>query len=218
MSSQPRQYRSALRTEQAAQTRRRVLAAAADLFATKGYGGTTLADIARQAGVSVETVQGQGPKRDLLLGAFEQAFGGTEGPQLITEQPVGLDILETDSVDELIRRIVDFVAAANARTSGLSRAFSAAAERDPHVRAAIEDLFARRRRDMTAAIKAFEDRGARITNPQQQADLLSFLLSPEGYHQLVVESGWSMELYRQWLVLAITDLVRGTTVPPRTAG
>jgi hypothetical protein len=125
-------------------------------------------DVLAGPGVSVETVHDQGPKRALLLGAFEQAFDGTEGPQLVTEQQVGLDILKADSIDELLRRVVDCVAAANARTSGLVRAFNAAAERDPHVCAAIEDLFARRRRDMTATISAFEDRGARITDPEQR--------------------------------------------------
>ena len=75
-----RSYVPSLRTEQAATTRRRILEAAAACFTENGYSGTSLADIGARAGVSPETVKNNGPKRELLLGAFEQAFAGTEGP------------------------------------------------------------------------------------------------------------------------------------------
>jgi AcrR family transcriptional regulator len=52
----PRAYRSELRQRQAEETRLRVVAAAAALFADLGYARTTLAKIAAAAGVSAETV------------------------------------------------------------------------------------------------------------------------------------------------------------------
>ncbi len=65
----PRAYRSELRQQQAETTRSRVVEAAAELFAADGYARTTLAKIAEAAGVSAETVQGQGPKAALLIAA-----------------------------------------------------------------------------------------------------------------------------------------------------
>ena len=62
-----RSYRSELRQQQAESTRLRILDAAAELFADAGYARTTLAKIAAAAGVSAETVQGQGPKAALLI-------------------------------------------------------------------------------------------------------------------------------------------------------
>lgn len=51
-----RRYRSPLRDERAADTRRRITRAAGELFAEHGFGGTTVAGIAGRAGVSEATV------------------------------------------------------------------------------------------------------------------------------------------------------------------
>src|SRR5512140_1350098 len=51
-----RQYDSPLRREQAAETRRQILAAADRLFERDGYAGTSVAAIAAEAGVAVKTV------------------------------------------------------------------------------------------------------------------------------------------------------------------
>ena len=51
-----RTYNSSRRTRQAAQTRAEVLAAAAELFNTPGWAGTTLAAVAAAAGFAVETI------------------------------------------------------------------------------------------------------------------------------------------------------------------
>ena len=46
-----RPYHSPKRQAQAAQTQARMLQAGAELFAERGYVGTTVADVARRAGV-----------------------------------------------------------------------------------------------------------------------------------------------------------------------
>jgi len=51
-----RKYSSPLRDEQAARTRSRILDAASDLFLERGYGRTTMKDIADSAGVARDTV------------------------------------------------------------------------------------------------------------------------------------------------------------------
>src|SRR5262249_41661321 len=70
-----RPYRSPLRQEQAEATRQRILDAALDLFATPGSPGTSVAEIARAAGGSVETIYASvGSKRgiiDALLGQID---------------------------------------------------------------------------------------------------------------------------------------------------
>nr|BFF18256.1 hypothetical protein GCM10025730_17770 [Promicromonospora thailandica] len=76
--SPTRGYRSDLRRRQAAETRARIVAAAAELFGELGYAGTTLARIAERAQVSVETVQKAGPKAALMRAAVEVSSFGVE--------------------------------------------------------------------------------------------------------------------------------------------
>ena len=68
-----RRYRSPLRQERAADTRRRIAAAALDLFAEHGFGGTTVTAIAERAGVSAQTVYATfGSKGELLRALLDQ--------------------------------------------------------------------------------------------------------------------------------------------------
>ncbi|MGH9133320.1 MAG: TetR/AcrR family transcriptional regulator, partial [Ilumatobacteraceae bacterium] len=72
-----RPYRSTRRKQQAARTRSDVLAAAVRLFAEHGWSGSTLAAIAREADVAVETVYGAfGSKKGLLRAAMDVAVVG----------------------------------------------------------------------------------------------------------------------------------------------
>ena len=105
ISTKTRTYRSELRQQQAEQTRSRVVAAAAELFAADGYARTTLAKIAAAAGVSAETVQGQGPKAALLIAAVEYAAFGVSGEENILNLDVGRQLIAIDDPLEAL----DFV-------------------------------------------------------------------------------------------------------------
>ena len=56
MAVKARGYDMSNRRRQAAETRRRIIDAAYGLFIQRGYGKSTLSDIAARAGVAVETV------------------------------------------------------------------------------------------------------------------------------------------------------------------
>jgi AcrR family transcriptional regulator len=72
-----RRYHAPVRTEQAAQTRQRILQAAAEAFAQRGWAGTTIADVAREAGVTAQAVHlSAGAKPTLLISAIQRAVGG----------------------------------------------------------------------------------------------------------------------------------------------
>lgn len=202
----PRSYRSALRAEQAADTRRRVVEAAGTCFVERGYGGTSLKDIAARAGVSAETVKAHGPKRALLLAAFEQAFAGVEGNEPISESEMAQALAEIPDSDDVLAAIAQFVGAANARTSVLWSEFLAAANADRAVALALSDLLRRRQQDYRSLVGLFQRRGIapHVDDIDESAAVVSFLWSPESHQQLVLQSGWSMRRYEQWL----TDAVR----------
>lgn len=202
--STTRAYSSTLRSEQAAATRRRVLEAAAECFAERGFSGTSLADIGARAGVSPETVKVHGPKRELLLGAFEQAFAGAEGDTPISDSDAGLALVAIEDDDAFVAAIAGFVATANARTSVLWTEFLSAANADETVASALADLLVRRRADYLQVVGLLSGRGilTGVTDAEEAAATLSFLWSPESHQQLVLQSGWSMQRYEAWLVMA----------------
>jgi len=73
----PRSYRSPRREEQAAETRRRIVDAARELFGAQGYAGTSLAAIAERAGVSVPTVYNSVGGKPGLLAALNEVVDET---------------------------------------------------------------------------------------------------------------------------------------------
>ena len=82
-----RRYSTALRAEQTALTRRRILDAAYRLFVERGYPRTTVGAVAEAAGVSVQTVYNVvGGKAVLLRAVFEGAFVGDGKPPTPVER------------------------------------------------------------------------------------------------------------------------------------
>lgn len=205
-----RRYRSELRTEQARSTRERILQAAAETFTRRGYAGTTIADIAASAGVSVETVKSHGPKRELLVAAFEQTFAGNEGGTPLLQQDPVADIVHLVDVDELLTELVAFMTEANRRAYGLWRAFRSAAEGDPAVAEVFRRLIERRDSDIAAGVAQLQRRGLVRRGPQKRREMTattSFLLSPEGFEHFVIECGWPEQRYRSWTATALKKLV-----------
>lgn len=203
-----RAYRSALRDEQAAETRSRILDAAAELFAAHGYSGTSLATIGDRAGVSVETVKASGPKRELLLAAFEHSFAGIEGVVSLAEHTPVAEITTNADNDRYLADIMHFLAESNRRSSRLWTALISAAISDPQLAAKLDELQQRRRADILVLVDELRGRGlATSSTPREtQADMLTFLLSPEGYNQLVLDFAWTQGDYETWLVHTLQAL------------
>lgn len=205
--SRPRRrgYQSDLRTSQAAATRSRILDAAAERFTVTGYTGTSLADIAQAAGVSVETVKLGGPKRRLLLNAFTHSFAGSEGLEsLASHGPVAEITAEIDST-RYLAGIAHFVAESNRRSSILWTTLLSAATSDALLSDELDELQRRRRADMLVLVDELRARGlADMARSRETiADTVSFILSPEGYNQLVLGAKWSQPDYEAWLARTI---------------
>ncbi|GAA1539037.1 AcrR family transcriptional regulator [Microbacterium ginsengiterrae] len=201
-----RTYRSELRAQQAQGTRRRIIEASAALFATKGYQATTIAAIARSAGVSAETVKAAASKAELLISAFEVTFSGSEGAASLTETEVIAGVLDLPD-DTFLDTVLTQVAAANARAHALWTVLLGAALSDAVVDDALQGMLQRRAADLTQLVTVLVDRGiaAPTADVEGRAAVLSFLLSPEAYQQLVAQSGWSPARYGRWLRDAVAE-------------
>jgi len=89
-----RAYRSARRQKQAAETRALVVAAATTLFAERGWATTGMRDVAKAAGVSVETVYANfRSKSDLLLTAIDVGVAAASEPPVTTRSTMSQAIM-----------------------------------------------------------------------------------------------------------------------------
>lgn len=201
-------YVSPLREAQAAQTRRRILDAAVVVFGESGYAGSSLAAIAKAAGVSLETVKQNGPKASLLLASFDIAFSGDEGEGPLHHRELGAEGAPLGG-DDLLAFQLDFVTAANTRAARLWPRLLEAATSDAEVARRLQQLQANRRIDMLSSIAMYRDKGiCHSARPDAElAAALSFLISPESYTQLVVEAGWTVTAYRAWLAQAVRRMI-----------
>jgi AcrR family transcriptional regulator len=181
--------------------------AAGVLFSRDGYPATTMKAIAAEAGVSVQSVHLAGSKAALLIAAFERSFAGDEGSHSLAERPAMVEIMSRPDVDDVLSGWLDYVTEANARTAGISRAMTVAAEVDPLAAEAVADLDARRRRDLGLAAGWAVGRGILAPAGADQAtDELNHLVGPETYDFLVRRSGWSAAQYRAWLQITMVGL------------
>ena len=198
-----RSYNSSRRALQAAQTRDEVIRAAQALFPTTGWAGTTLAAIADEAGVSVETIyNGFGSKKGLLREAMDAAVVGDTEPIPYIERPE-FQRLGEGTLDERITHGAELVAAANDRSAGLWQAIVQAASADEEVEAWRVEMEQNRRLDTGRSIARVLDRSV----DDQLITMLWALYSPEIYLKLIHDAGFTRAEYEAFLVEASTRLI-----------
>lgn len=207
----PREYRSELRQQQAEATRTRVLEAAAKLFATDGYARTTLAKIAAAAGVSAETVQAQGPKAALMIGAIEYAAVGVTGEDNILNLEVGRELIEASDREQAIEKLVAVQAQAHVRSALLAEALIGAAQADPELDHYRRDLIAGVTLQTGRVLAAYRDRGwIRTDVPFDEVVEGSATLGGVETYLRLMACGWDIDTYQRWCrrMLAETVFVR----------
>jgi len=208
----PRSYRSTLRQQQAEATRARVLAAAAELFATDGYARTTLAKIAAAAGVSAETVQGQGSKAALLIAAIEYAGFGVAGEKNVFNLDVGRHLLTIDDLDGALDYIAETTTDVHLRTAPLAPALFGGANADDELERYMEDLFASIKLQMHRMLDVFHDRGwlRADVSFDELLETMVVVCSVETYLRITHRDGLSVDTYRRWCRRMLAETVAAT--------
>jgi AcrR family transcriptional regulator len=204
-----RAYRSELRQQQAEQTRSRVLEAAADLFGAEGYARTTLAKIAAAAGVSPETVQGQGPKAALLIATIEHAAFGVAGEENVLNLDAGREFLAIEDYAEAVDFFVATQADLHERTALLAQALFGGAGSDPELERYRTDFIAGVNAQLRRLLGVLRDRGwVRGDVPfDEVVQTIAVLGGPETYLRIVHGEGWSVAAYRTWLRRMLEETV-----------
>jgi len=130
-----RTYDTSGRRAAAEQTRLRVLTVARDLFSTRGYAATSVADIARGAGVSVDTLYSSvGRKPQLLLAVHDMVLAGGGAPVDAEQRGYVKRIRAATTGAEKIATYADALADVLPRTVPLLDALREAGLTDPECR------------------------------------------------------------------------------------
>lgn len=202
-----RPYRSTRRRQQQAQTRELVLAAATALFADRGWSGTGMRDVARQAGVAVETVYSNfGSKTELLLAAIDVGVVGDVEPVPLSDRPE-FAALGRSSMAERLAAAARLIAGINQRTSGLRRALGEAAASEPDLGPKLVELESRRRENTRQAAEMVVDRPV----DDDELDALWAIMSIDVFHLVTEVRGRSVRSYEEWIAELIPRLLTGET-------
>ncbi len=205
-----RRYNAEGRRAQARATRTRILDAARALFVAQGYTGTSIAQVAAAAGVSVPTVfAGFGSKVNLLKEAMETALVGDVEAVPLAARPEMQHVHAGATAREVLARLAALVADRAPHVYPIAAVVYAAADSDPKVRELVQVLDDQRLLGATALATTVM---ARLgdDDPQRHAevrDTIWVFNSPLLYGLLVEQRGWSPERYGGWVARALTALV-----------
>ncbi|HEX6421748.1 MAG TPA: helix-turn-helix domain-containing protein, partial [Acidimicrobiales bacterium] len=184
-----------------------VVGAAVRLFGENGWAGTGMRDVARAAGVAVETVYANfGSKADLLLAAVDVAVVGDAEPVPLRDRPE-FAALAQGSLAERAAAAARLVREINERTRGIGRALREAAVGDSVLEARLAAAEERRRDDVGEGARLVARRPVGDT----ERDGLWALLGMEVYALLVDRAGWSAARYERWLADTIVRLLTAGT-------
>jgi AcrR family transcriptional regulator len=220
MAEQTRSYSSTLRADQARRTRRRIVDAAAELFAEHGYAGTTIDAVATAAGVSRKTVfDSVGGKAQLMKLAYDFAIVGDDEPVPLADRPEMRAMLAEPDYGKRLAMYASLVVGIDRRLSSAWRAFEGAATSDPEVAKFYVAMVQQRRQAMREAAQMFADAGALRPDLDVEvaADLMWFYNDPSLYDKLVRQRGWSVDRFQAWLAEALQVQLLGKAPSVRTA-
>ncbi|MEV0999454.1 helix-turn-helix domain-containing protein [Nonomuraea sp. NPDC050202] len=189
------------KAQKSAETRRRVLSAAGDLFVAQGYGATTLQEVADRAGVAVQTVYFVfGNKRRLLKELVDVTIAGDDEPVATLDRPWFREAMAAATAGEHLLRHVAGTRAVLERVAPMTKVLEVAAATDPEVPQMWPEAEDPRHVVATAAARSLMAKpGARREVPvEDAADLLYGVLSPDLYLLFVRERGWAPERFERW--------------------
>lgn len=190
--------RPTLREERAALTRTRIAQAGRRLFASRGYGATTLAAVAEEAGVAVQTVYAvYGSKAEILRtlrdDLLNEPHAGAAFGQAVVERDAG-------------RKLVLLAHSIRLRWEyghDIVTIHEVAGATDPKVRKDVEEVLSVRRLGLARVARSIRSDLAAGLTVARAAALLDALTLPSVYAELVAVHRWMPDRFESWLAATL---------------
>ncbi|WP_029430755.1 TetR/AcrR family transcriptional regulator [Blastococcus sp. URHD0036] len=196
------------RQRQAAATRETVARAALDRFAEQGYARTTVEDIARAAGVSVQTVYAIfGSKREILVDLRKLWFSEADVTRLVDEA------LQEPNPRRRLQLTAKWIRHQHEVGSTLSMVIEEAVRADQRVADTWTSLRSEADDRIHAVIAGIGDALATGLDVDSAVDVV-WALSRTAVYREFLARGWSPDRYEHWLGLSLHQQLLGTRSIP----
>jgi AcrR family transcriptional regulator len=199
-----RPYDSSRRQAQALATRDAIVDAARRRFLEDGFATTTIASIASDAGVSVDTVyKTYGGKPGLVRAIYVRGLAG-DGPEHAEARSDALQLTERDPL-AITRAFGGFVMEIAPRTAPIMLLIRDVAVSDPEMANLQAELDEERLRRMVHNAENLRDAGhLRPDLPVEVAGEIGWLYTaPQLYELLVIKRGWPIERFGAFVAEAL---------------
>lgn len=193
--------------------------AARDLFIDQGYGRTTLAEVARTAGTSVETIYAAfGSKATLLHKAWDITVGGDDEEIVFHERP---EVMTIRAEPDLARRLMLHAAFATKtaqRIAPFQLMVLSAAGADDAAAAMLDEIGRQRLAGMTVMASEAAETGQLAVSEEECRDVIWSMTDGMLWHRLVNERGWTNEGFAEWLGRMWVDVLVRSRAARRAPG
>jgi AcrR family transcriptional regulator len=195
-----RKYSSAVREEQAARTRTRILDAAAELFLERGYARTTMKDIAVQADVARDTVHAIfGSKARVLTALIDHRLVPDGSVTNVTQLPEALAIKDEVDQRKEIELFAKFIASISTELRPVFEILRTASAVEPEMAKVFEEMDQFRMNNMQTYASWIAARGPLRVSTRQAGEIIWALASLDVARMLCDELGWTESQHARWL-------------------
>jgi AcrR family transcriptional regulator len=186
-------------------TRRRVVEAARELFLSRGYVATTMADIAREAGVALQSVYTAGQsKADLLHLITDLAVAGDDQEVMLVDRPEFAAVAAESDPERQVQMLASLIATTMERLAPVWIAYREAAAVDAKAASNLVAAHRRRRETFGTMISMVPDQ--RLRRPHERsADTMWAIGSIDVFLLLRTVLEWDATQYAEWLSDTLVD-------------
>jgi AcrR family transcriptional regulator len=205
-----RKYDGARRRAQSAETKNRILTAAHRLILEVGYRATTIAAVAEDAGVNVDTVYRLvGRKPVVLRELLERAISGTDDAVVAEDRDYVRAIIAEPDPAQKLAIYARAVCQIQQRMAPLFLALRDASSTEPEARDVWEEISQRRASNMRKLVQDLADAGGLRDDLtiDEAADIVWATNSSELYVLFTDQRGWSPQRFERWLADAWRRLI-----------
>jgi AcrR family transcriptional regulator len=206
----PRKYRSAVRDEQAARTRARILDAAGALFLDRGYARTTMQDVADRAGVARDTVHAVfGGKARVLTALIDQRLVPDGSVTNVTQTPAAQAVRDEPDPRRQIELFAEWIAGISTHLRPVFEILRTASAVEPEMADVFAEMDRFRMKNMQMYARWFAVRGPLRVSTKKAGEITWALTSPDVARMLCDELGWTQTQHARWLA----DTLARTLLP-----